>query len=276
MTAAKPRSESEVNLCDRLRAWAEGLGFEVYPEVSGWDLVLVCEKPTELERHGTTIQPGEQVGIHAKLRPSCEVLMQAAPGGDDDRGPRYPFVAVPRAGRGFKYIARRLGLGVIEADAAGKRLHWNSPERERVIKISEDARPRRVDILQLKLPPVASRAIVAGAPSPRVLSEWRVKALRFLAFARSRSTFRCSDLVGFGLSKTWLDRWGDPVDWTTETRRGKTVRVRTYKLTEKPENLPDWGYTDVAAEMLAVEPAPPRIEEASPATQLALPEEASG
>jgi hypothetical protein len=244
---------SEVDLCDQLRDWGERLGFEVYPEVEGWDLVFVADKQLSLGRYGTTIEAGDQVGIHAKLRPSCEVLMQAVPRDEGERGPRHPFVAVPTAGQGFKYIARRLGLGVIEADALGKMLGWQSTERERLIKVSEAARPRPPGILQLKLPPVASRAIIAGAPSPRVLSEWRVKALRFLAFARRRETFVVSDVLSFGLSKTWVDRWGEPLDWTTETRRGKAVRVRTYKLVTNAERLPDWGYRDVAVELLAAE-----------------------
>lgn len=259
MNAGKPRTESEVELCDRLRDWAEGLGFEVYPEVAGWDLVLVADKPTAFERHGAQILAGEQVGIHAKLRPSCEVIVQALPWNEDSPGPRHPFVAVPQAGQGFKTIAHRLGIGVIETDLFGRTPGWKRDELKGSIKIAGHARPRPSTVAQLKLPPVASRVIVAGCPSPRVLSEWRVKALRFLAFARGRTTFTCSDVVGFGLGKSWVDNWGEPEDWTTETRRGKTVRVRTYRLTTKTEKLPDWGYRDVAAEMLAAEAAPKEV-----------------
>lgn len=253
--AKREQTGSEVDLCDRLRDWAERLGFEVYPEVHGWDLILVADKPTALERHGTEIQPGEQVGVHAKLRSSCEVLMQALPWNDDTPGPRHPFVAVPQAGQGFKFIAHRLGIGVIETDIHGRLPTWKRAELPPEIKIVGYARPRPLSVAQLKLPPIASRAIVAGAPSPRVLSEWRVKALRFLAFARGRTTFTGSDVVRFGLGKSWVDNWGEPDDWMTEVRRGKTVRVRTYRLTTKAEKLPDWGYRDVAAEMLAAEAA---------------------
>ena len=56
---------TEVRLCDRIRAWAEALGFVVYPEVCGWDLVLVArDRVLQLGRHA--VSPGEQVGIHAK------------------------------------------------------------------------------------------------------------------------------------------------------------------------------------------------------------------
>jgi hypothetical protein len=249
---------SEVDLCDQIRDWAERLGFDVYPEVAGWDLVLVADKPLSFRSLQTSrrfedpapdVLPGDQVGIHAKLRPNCDVLLQACPWNPDAPGPRLPFVAVPRAGSGFCGVAHRLGLGVMETDPFGRFKF----EARSEVKISEFPRRRPDDVKQLTLPPIASRAIAAGAPSPRVLGEWRVKALRFLTFARDRDTFTCTDLVGFGLSKSWVERFGEPEGWTEETRRGKVVRVRTYKLTAKAERLPDWRYGDVYAEMLAAE-----------------------
>jgi hypothetical protein len=237
-------TESEVALCDRLRDWAERLGFEVYPEVAGWDLVLVASRPIELGRNGQEVAAGEQVGVHAKLRANCDVLAQAVPGGLT-YGPTWPMVAVPVAGGSFRYISRLLGIGVIEAPPAAKPYLTKGDPR-----ITED--PRRSTLAPLHLPPVASRVIVAGAPSPRVLSPWRVKALRFLAFARAaaETRFRASDVKTHGLSISWVERWGVPVDWATENRRGKPVRVRVYQLTDNAERLPDWGYLDVARELL--------------------------
>lgn len=122
------------------------------------------------------------------------------------------------------------------------------------------AAPRRPPPLprikkRLPLPPVASRVISAGAPSPRVLSPWRVRALRFLAAVRERGTFTVTDVKAHKISASWVERWGVAVDWTTEVRRGKTVRVRVYRLTTNPEKLPDWGYKDVAAELAAADAA---------------------
>lgn len=248
---------SEVEFCDRLRAWAEGFGFEVYPEVDGWDLVLVAVEGRPLQEHALTfnVKPGEQLGIHAKLRANCDVLVQALPYEHGGRYPHYPFVAAPIAGAAFRTIARRLGVGVISTDEPGPKTFMGH-------RLPGDGQPRvrewprhrgldGVDRKPLALPPVASRAIVAGAPSPRVLSPWRVKALRFLAFARARGTFTVSDLKTFELGKSWADSWGSAVGWAHEVRRGKTVRVRTYRLTDSAERLPDWGYKDVAAELAA-------------------------
>lgn len=256
-------TESEIQLCHRLRDWAERLGFEVYPEVQGWDLVLVATKPTELQRHSRQIiATGEQVGIHAKLRANCDVLVQALPPPGAGIGysyPHHPFVAVPSPGEGFQILARRFGIGVIATDGQrrrrqgwpvyGSRIYGDATEPTVRSESSHAAGEHE----PLKLPPIASRCIVAGAPSPRVLSEWRVSALRFLTFARQVETFTAAQLQGFGLGKSWVDRWGEPVDWTTETRRGKTVRIRTYRLTARAEALPDWGYKDVAAELAAVQ-----------------------
>lgn len=251
------KTESEVDLCDRLRDWAERQGFDVYPEVHGWDLVLTTDEPRKLDRLHA-IEPGQQVGIHAKVRASFEVIDQAWPPGDGIgwKYPTYGMVAVPAPGAAFERICRRVGIGVIAADRSARKFRgWIGSK-------SDDARsarrkhdpyvtwwPRARTYKLLTLPPIASRAIQAGAPSPRVLSEWRTKALRFLASARSKETFRVSDVTAFGLSKTWVDRWGEPVDWATENRRGKPVRVRVYRLVTNVEKLPDWGYRDVAEEL---------------------------
>lgn len=238
----------ETDLCDRIREWSERQGFEVYPEVSGWDLVLVTAEPRTLDARGRAlnVMPGEQVGIHAKLRANCEVLCQAYPNADPEfvnwtHGPTFPMVAVPVAGNGFSFVAARLGIGVITSpDERGPRI---------------DTLPRRAQSKPLHLPPVASRAIVAGAPSPRQLSVWRVKALRFMAGVRATSDqrFTVTTLKAYGLSASWVERFGVAVDWTSEIRRGKAVRVRVYRLTDKAEQLPDWGYKDVAAELWAAD-----------------------
>lgn len=242
---------SEVDLCDRLRDWAERLGFEVYPEVHGWDLVLVTSETRHLDRdRRQTVEPGEQVGIHAKLRANCDVLEQAAPSDFAGYGPTWPMVAVPVAGHSFRYIARRLGIGVIEVLPPSKTFTTHGEPR-----VVQGARQSEAKLLPL--PPVASRVIKAGAPSPRQLSPWRIKALRFLAFARAAADhrFATSDIKAHGLSKDWADRWGVPVDWATEVRRGKTVRVRVYQLISAADKLPDHGYEDVAAELAAADAA---------------------
>lgn len=254
---------TEVDLCDRLRDWAERLGFEVYPEVNGWDLVLVATEPRVLgslrsAREGQTLGPntvpaGYQVGIHAKLRANCDVLMQAAAGAPKWSYPQLPFVAVPQAGEGFQFVAYRLGVGVIETEPHARRQRrWGQESGPRDPVIREWPTPH-TGHPPLKLPPIASRAIVAGAPSPRVLSEWRVSAIRFLIWARTADVFTIYDLDRFGISRTWADRWGELVETVTEQRRGRPIRVRRFRLTTKADRLPDAGYRDVAEELARAE-----------------------
>lgn len=267
MGAEKVASESEIQLCDRIRDWAERLGFEVYPEVNGWDLVLVARAPVLRLDRVHTVATGQQVGIHAKLRSNCDVIAQAMPPPTNGTGWRYPalpFVAAPNPGDGFRSVCRRLGLGVIATEGRRRRYRWPGHVSEPQDPFVDWWPEYSGEHPQLGLPPIASKLIVAGAPSPRTLSEWRVKALRFLAFARKRETFTKADLTSFGLGGSWVDRWGEPVDWITVTRRGKTVRVRIYKLTEHVELLPDAGYRDVAEELWAAEQAPVPTAAAGP------------
>lgn len=243
---------TEVELCERVREWAERIGFVVYPEVDGWDLVLVPEKAVRLDMTHD-VDPGHQVGVHAKLRANCDVLAQAMPR-RRHRRPHIPLVAVPRPGPGFREVARALGIGVIDTEPA-RRYRWQktNPGRHQhdpvvcgwPVKVGTDS--------PLVLPPIASLAIQAGSPSPRVLSDWRVKAIRFVAWARAEGSFTIADLERQGIGRHWAERWGDFLETRAVVRRGRPVRINVYSLTDRPV-LPDRGYEDVAAELLAAGP----------------------
>lgn len=273
-------ARSEADFCARLRAWAEGRGFVVYPELDGWDLVLVAPHGG-ITGFGGTLYAGDQVGVQAKLRPSFEVLDQCAmPGGeagplDPTEGPAFRFVACPApAGTAFLRICSRLNVGVILEEATFTVAHASRRERRE----------------PLALPPIASRSIAAGAPSPRQLSPWRVKALTFLAFARDTmggENLTMAHLRAHGLNKSWAQEWMIPMGWTygereaTSSQRSYTghlrlqasgraiehraggravVKVRLYRLRADPEAMPDHGYEDVYAELAAARrPAPAEI-----------------
>ena len=223
---------TEADLCDRIRAWAEEAGFEVYPEVQGWDLVLVARMDRSIDR--LDVRMGEQVGVHAKLRANCEVLAQALPPRWAEVSyPDFGVVAAPTAGRGFLHVARHLGIGVVELRGARPRL---------------TVQPRRVDARQpLVLPSFASRVIRAGTPSPRQLSAWREKALTFLRWARANDgQIGLADLKRHGIARNWAQAW---LVWTGE--RGRDRRTLIYRLTDNPQALPDHGYEDVYAELCA-------------------------
>jgi hypothetical protein len=249
---------TEADFCDQIRAWAEAAGLEVYPEVSGWDLVLVARMDCQPGR--LDLRMGEQVGIHAKLRANCEVLAQCLPPAwERSAYPDYAVAAAPKVGRGFRDVARHLGIGVLVGCYGGA--------------IGFREQPRRVaGYPQLKLPAVASRAIRAGVPSPRVLSPWRERALSFLRWARANDgRISLNDLRAFELSLTrarlWLVDTGD----RTPPAAGQRPRF-LYRLTAEAHRLPDHGYEDVYAELCAAldrDEGPPVASPARP-RQLAI------
>lgn len=237
---------TEAQLCNRIRSWAENLGFDVFPEVFGWDLVLRLRDGGLLSvqiGERTSVKPGEQVGIHAKLRSNCDVLAQAmTPPGHMAPYPTFGMVAVPVAGFGFRLLARRLGIGVLVTDRENMRT--TVPEPTVVVP------PRRSEKgVTLPLPMLASRAIAAGVPSPRVLSTWREKALKFLRWARQHDgRLTRANLIEHGLTVSMADRWF--VDTGDRARtRGRSCWL--YRLTDNRQALPDHGYEDVYAELCA-------------------------
>lgn len=233
---------TEADLCDRIREWAEAAGFEVYPELQSWDLVLVAKMDRTLDL--LDVRMGEQVGIHAKLRANCEVLAQALfPDWESMPYPDYAVVAVPKFGDGFSSVARRLGIGVITVEYSAKPVMRCHPRRA-------IGRP------PLPLPSVASRAIRAGTPSPRQLSKWRESALTFLRWARAAADGRITlaDLKRHGISRHWAQTW-----LVSTGERGKDGRTLVYRLTDDARALPDHGYEDVYAELCAVLDAAERV-----------------
>jgi len=226
---------TEADFCARIRTWAEAAGFTVYPEVCDWDLVLVVGGGTPTTMRMLDLRHGDQIGIQAKLRANCDVLQQALPTG---YGPEWRFVAAPKTGSGFRAVAERLGIGVIESYERDAEHLSISPFRLRVW-------PNRIDSKRLKLPSIASRAIVAGVPCPRQLSTWRENALRFIAWARQQpdQIVRSRDLRRFGLAPArWHHTWLTPIHPVISTCRWRLGGT---------EPLPDVGYEDVAAELAA-------------------------
>lgn len=247
---------TEAELCDRIRAWAEAAGFEVYPELQAWDLVLVAKMDLSLDRFD--VRMGEQVGVHAKLRANCEVLAQALPPAWEGIGhPDYAVVAAPKAGQGFLQVAGHLGIGVLVTGYGGT--------------IGFEERPRRVvGRKPLPLPSFASRAIRAGTPSPRQLSKWREAALTFLRWARANDgQIGLADLKRHGIARNWAQAW-----LTSTGERAGGGRTFLYRLTANPRALPDHGYEDVYAELCAALGPIPAAAPDRPATGPARSQEA--
>jgi hypothetical protein len=160
----------------------------VYPETAGWDILLV-------HRVG-----GWQIGVEAKLSLNAKVLEQAIRNrGQGYPGPDFRAVLVGRIVAENAVIARALGLTVIAPLAEPWINDWSSrytkhgpriprfspdlPEAEALTKIGDwwysrreewfDQFPTQREPLPAYVPEVA-----AGVPSPMVLSDWKIKAMR--------------------------------------------------------------------------------------------------
>lgn len=201
-----PIFETEAALC---QAFIAGVPPEwiVYPETAGWDILLV-------HRAG-----GWQIGVEAKLSLNTKVLEQAIRGRDrSDQGPDFRAVLVGRVVAENAILARALGLTVITPREVMVSSEWASryekqgpkipafrpdlPEAETLADIGtwwsrwhkdfdwHDQFPTQRHRLPDYVPEVA-----AGVPSPMVLSDWKIRAMRVCIWVErhghiSRAIFR--------------------------------------------------------------------------------------
>ncbi len=220
---------TERHLCDRLRAAAGRLGWVAYPEVSGWDVLLVMET-------------GEQIGVQAKLRASLEVLAQAVKTPERSPGPDMRAVlVVPGRGRDGAVVwgAMRDFMRVAEA---ARVLVWTpgdltgTPLADRhMLEAVRDA-PRWNRTARCWLPPLTD--LPAGVPNPRTISRWRCNAARL-----------CVELRG-GLRIThaqFIERdVGHMSSWRRYLVRVPGSRPALYGAPD-PTNLPDVKFPHVHA-----------------------------
>ena len=217
--AAFPTEEA---LCTLFTQNMESLGWTVYPETGGFDLLLVWE-PT-----------GHQLGVEAKLSLNAKVVDQIIP--DDfhtgevraPQGPDFRAVIVPcltDASKGLAKALKVLGISVFDVGYSGNGLSF-LPSVERYIgqgQWSERDLPIYWDTYwhdfnpeqRCTLPPMKPN-LRAGIPSPIKLSPWKVGALKVLAdlqidgFVTARSVrLHGIDPRRFCSTDGWLKPLGD-------------------------------------------------------------------
>lgn len=199
--------KSEVELCEEFIQVATREGYQIYPEVSNWDVIVVNDA-------------GDQLGVQAKLHANVKVLAQAI-----GPGPTYRAVLVPRATRDFRKLTYKLGLGLYTYN----HITLANPRRP-LIKF--EPLTRWTD-KKMWLPPVPS-ACSAGMPSPRPLTTWRVQAIRLCHLLEERGYVTGLDFKRLGLKAAgWLNR-GELI------RAGRMGRYAKYVAGKKP--LPIVGF----------------------------------
>ena len=158
---------TEAALCEQLVRVATDHAWICYPETGGWDVLMVA---TEDVAPGSRVEPGDQVGVEAKIRASVVVLNQAMSRCQYTRGPGPHFVAVlvKKAGRDFRRLARHLRLGVLtpsHLDRANK-----------TGGLGPFVVPR--EFVNPHWLPSGIPQMAGGKPSPSPLTPWREAALR--------------------------------------------------------------------------------------------------
>lgn len=260
----RPMPRTEAKLCEPLMTRARAEGWLVYPETGGFDILLVATEETlavveetRLRRRygrglgdGDTVRAGDMVGVEAKLAANVDVLAQAIDRGfayRQEMGPDFRVAYIkkhPRGSSSFVDVARALRVGVWTfADANPGR--YARPLAPAAFRWTPKKRP--------KLPPVIPTG-PAGAPSPRVLTAWRVKALHFVLLLEARGYVTSEHFRAMKLDpRIWRERWLVP--------DGKEGRLTKYVIREpRRPDFPAVGFEDELEALRAQLPEPKKGE----------------
>lgn len=233
---AKPYA-SETDLCVAFSDHAKSLGWRVFPETSGWDLLLVA---TDAVQTAGAVS-GDQIGVQAKLRDNLEVLDQARPKRYGDKGPHYHAVLVPLARPEFTSIANDLGIlvfigakqkfsygkgKVVPTPGMGIELAW-IPVNKKLYYSESEWHPE----FEIWTPP--------GVKSPQSITPWKISAVRLCLDAVERG-YVCSS--HFRDAKVSMARWVQN-KWVIPA--GKINRSVKYELNPAMV-LPHQMYPEVA------------------------------
>ncbi len=243
---------SEADLCQEFRAWLESRGLIVHPEVSDWDLVVVGP-PGWLDggwNHDRVFKvdrgqfvPNAQIGVQAKLVANVDVLHQAL---ETSPGTVLRCVLVRRASPEFITLADRLGLAVAVREVR-RRVWGRNKDWERAADgfyITGTMKPFPVR-KPLWLPPVVTN-LVAGGPSPKQLTKWRVGAIKLCSLLKTQGYLTTADFKSMGINPArWKNVW--IVASPEKILYGNNTRALTKYIIKPGAVLPDEGWDEVAA-----------------------------
>lgn len=214
--------EKEADLCASFAESAKTQGFKVYPETSGWDLLLVSERESRIGRY-TVVKKGDVLGVQAKLRPSLEVLAQSIPRHLNSAGPDFILMAVPRTSSAFRTVAQALRIDVVApyTYGFGGDARW-------------DVRPvNRHYFLEKPWYPDLEVSMPAGTPAPKSLTKWKIAAIRLCLYAETVPHITILDFERFGVSP---HRWIEG-GWVEQLPGEGKRKERKYVLS-KSDDLP--------------------------------------
>lgn len=215
-----PRNEAE--LCELFAEAARADGWDVYPEVESWDLLLVWRgvipDSTHSWRFPRGVPAGFQMGVEAKMRANVDVLKQAADRMSYGKRPDVGAVLVPDSGLGrtaFVGLAGRLDLLAFDLANCGERR-----ARHPITPPWPNAKHGPADRVGPVLVPPVPLQSAGGQASPRTMSKWRVGALRLVIKLEARGFLTHADFKAQGADKRlWLER-----EWLVREGAGAGAR----------------------------------------------------
>lgn len=221
--------ESETAMCAFFAASVAKNGWVVHPETAGHDMVLVANQDN------AEFCAGETVAVEAKLRANVTLLRQAAPPlvlGKTMKHYAHMYVAlVPACTEDFRIIATALMIDVVVCD--------NTRGWQQGFRLHSDYRDPLAPGLPVPPSPVDTPA---GVPSPRVVTRWKLAAVRICLEAMSHPAHE--------IERTRFARLNvEPRLWIV---RGWAVRVSktTYRILDSPTR-PDRLYPEIVAVVAA-------------------------
>lgn len=252
---------TEAEMCAEFTRRARAVGWNVYPETGGFDLLMVWGGEAPIPHSFDTrnagdekfwdsdwisdyeeaaeFLPGDQVGVEAKMRPGLPVLAQLLNRycyhhGPNRKGPDFFAILTPRGklSADMETVCKALGIGVYGFDAKAENETILFPRHRHKFPGGH-----------LWTPPVEP-SFHGGHPAPKKLSHWRVGALEIMALLRSRGWVSGEDFKSRGIHRgAWLTRQWVAGYWEGKERRYRMVQECDLKHPRKGMwDFPDAGY----------------------------------
>ncbi len=219
---------------------AKAGGWPVFPETSGYDMLLVAT--SEVQAVG--IKAGDQVGVEGKTTGNLKLLTQIRPHPRATEGPHYHMAVIPRALPDFDEIARAMGIMVTEACVSrwsgGKKV-WDRSDFRYALSFFPTY--YRQYYSKSLWHPEVEVWVPPGVNSPKSVSPWKVKAVKLCLLAKKQGYITSADFRMLGVSMTlWRNRWIMSTD-------RKVGRLTCYVLWEKDyphDPPPHMKYPEIA------------------------------
>lgn len=246
---AKPSKwASEAAMLTAFAAVMREVGFRVVPESCGHDIILVAGPDIEAglrKRHWTMtgIDPGDCIAVEGKLTNTITVLRQATPphrrrwASLDAAAADFYLVVTPTRDDDFAEVANALGICcAVMVNAVDDGPYYSKPAKVTTFGVEESLRcfaDSRVRPTHLNV------AVTPGLPSPRLLTPWKLAAVRWCLDVGDGREFKAADVPRALNLRRFVD-----MGWAEKVRQDG--RVSVYRMVDHARR-PDREYPEIVA-----------------------------